>query len=80
MQQWYALSDQGAEEVSYDIQTMRAVCGRDAIPDKTILNCCHLLERHHLTMPLFAAVAEHLVAKCAARQHYRRRDAEVAYQ
>ena len=42
LQQWYTLSDPGAEEALYDIQSMRAFCGlelgRDAIPDE-ILNC-----------------------------------------
>jgi IS5 family transposase len=43
LQQWYSLSDPGAEEALYDIQSMRAFChvelGRDAIPDETtILN------------------------------------------
>ena len=49
LQQWYNLSDPGAEESLYDIQSMRAFCGlelvRDAIPDETpILNFRHLLE------------------------------------
>src|SRR3977135_4343117 len=43
LQQWYNLSDPGAEEALYDIQSMRAFCdlelGRDPIPDETtILN------------------------------------------
>jgi IS5 family transposase len=68
LQQWYALSDPGAEEALYDIQSMRTFCGlelgRDAIPDETtILNFRHLLERHDLTKAIFAAVAEHLEAK-----------------
>ena len=51
---WYSLSDPGAEEALYDIQSMRAFArlqlGRDAIPDETtILNFRHLLERHDLT-------------------------------
>jgi len=70
LQQWYALSDPGAEEALYDIQSMRAFCGfelgRDAIPDETtILNFRHLLERHDLTKAVFAAVAEHLEARGA---------------
>src|SRR3954464_7205534 len=49
LQQWYNLSDPGAEEALYDIQSMRAFCnlelGRDPIPDETtILNFRHLLE------------------------------------
>ena len=68
LQQWYNLSDPGAEEALYDIQSMRAFSGfelgRDAIPDETtILNFRHLLERHDLTKSIFAAVAEHLAAK-----------------
>lgn len=65
LQQWYQLSDPGAEEALYDIQSMRAFAGlelgRDALPDETtILNFRHLLERHALTKAIFAAVAEHL--------------------
>jgi IS5 family transposase len=68
LQQWYTLSDPGAEEALYDIQSMRTFCGlelgRDAIPDETtILNFRHLLERHELTKAIFAAVSEHLAAK-----------------
>src|SRR5512144_2809877 len=68
LQQWYNLSDPGAEEALYDIQSMRAFAGlelgRDAMPDETtILNFRHLLERHELTKAIFAAVAEHLAAK-----------------
>jgi Transposase domain (DUF772) len=48
------LSDPGAEEALYDIQSMRAFCGlelgHDEVPDETtILNLRHLLERHDLT-------------------------------
>jgi len=65
LQQWYNLSDPGAEEALYDICSMRAFAGlelgRDAIPDETtILNFRHLLERHELTKAVFAAVAAHL--------------------
>ena len=68
LQQWYTLSDPGAEEALYDIQSMRAFAGlelgRDAIPDETtILNFRHLLERHGLTQAIFTAVAEYLAAK-----------------
>ena len=70
LQQWYQLSDPGAEEALYDIQSMRAFAGlelgRDVIPDETtILNFRHLLERHDLTKAVFAAVADHLEAKGA---------------
>ena len=68
LQQWYNLSDPGAEEALYDIQSMRAFAGldlgRDAIPDETtILNFRHLLERHDLTKAIFEGVAAHLAAK-----------------
>jgi len=65
LQQWYQLSDPGAEEALYDIQSMRAFAGlelgRDAIPDETtILNFRHLLEAHDLTKAMFDAVSAHL--------------------
>lgn len=70
LQQWYQLSDPGAEEALYDIQSMREFTGlelgHDAIPDETtILNFRHLLERHDLTKSLFATVSEHLQARGA---------------
>ena len=70
LQQWYQLSDPGAEEALYDIQSMRAFAGlelgRDAIPDETtILNFRHLLERHDLTKSMFDAVSSHLEDKGA---------------
>ena len=70
LQQWYNLSDPGAEEALYDIQSMRAFCdlelGRDPIPDETtILNFRHLLEAHGLTKAVFEAVAEYLEARGA---------------
>jgi len=65
LQQWYQLSDPGAEEALYDSQSMRAFAGlelgRDAIPDETtILNFRHLLEAHDLTKAIFDAVSAHL--------------------
>jgi IS5 family transposase len=68
LQQWYNLSDPGAEEALYDMHSLRAFAGlelgRDAIPDETtILNFRHLLERHALTEAIFATVAEHLEAR-----------------
>lgn len=70
LQQWYNLSDPGAEEALYDIHSMRAFCGLelgcDPIPDETtILHFRHLLERHELTKAIFAAVTEHLEARGA---------------
>ena len=82
LQQWYNLSDPGAEEVLYDICSMRAFAGlelgRDAIPDETtILNFRHLLERHELTKAVFAAVSELLEARGALlRGGTSRRDAD----
>ena len=69
-QQWYHLSDPGAEEALYDIQSLRAFChlelGRDPIPDETTtLNFRHLLETHGLTKAVFEAVADHLEARGA---------------
>ena len=65
LQQWYGLSDPGAEEALYDMHSMREFAGldlgHDAIPDETtILNFRHLLERHALTEGLFAAVSSYL--------------------
>jgi IS5 family transposase len=70
LQQWYQLSDPGAEEALYDIQSMRAFAGlelgRDAIPDETtILNFRHLLEANDLTKAIFEAVRAHLEYKGA---------------
>ena len=70
LQQWYQLSDPGAEEALYDIQSMRAFAGlelgRDAIPDETtILNFRHLLESNDLTKAIFEAVSAHLEDKGA---------------
>jgi len=70
LQQWYQLSDPGAEEALYDIQSMRAFAslelGCDAIPDETtILNFRHLLEVNELTKAIFEAVAGHLENKGA---------------
>ena len=62
LQQWYGLSDPGAEEALYDMHSMRDFVGldlaRDPIPDEsTILNFRHLLEKHGLTKALFSEVA-----------------------
>ena len=70
LQQWYQLSDPGAEEALYDIQSMRAFAGlelgHDAIPDETtILNFRHLLEAHGLTKAIFETVSAHLEDKGA---------------
>ena len=65
LQQWYGLSDPGAEEALYDMHSMRDFVGldlaRDAIPDEsTILNFRHLLEHHKLTEALFVEVSTYL--------------------
>lgn len=65
LQQWYNLSDPGAEEALYDSITMRQFAGvssdADVIPDETsILNFRRLLERHQLTERLFAEINAHL--------------------
>ncbi len=65
LQQWYSLSDPGAEEALYDMHSMRDFAGldlaHDPIPDETtILNFRHLLERHDLTEALFGAVSNYL--------------------
>ena len=70
LQQWYQLSDPGAEEALYDIQSMRAFAGlelgRDAIPDETtILNFRHLLEANDSVKAIFEAVRTNLEDKGA---------------
>ena len=68
LQQWYALSDPGAEEALYDIESMRRFAGfdltHDAIPDETtILHFRHLLEKHDLTDAIFVSVRDYLEDK-----------------
>jgi transposase, IS5 family len=65
LQQWYNLSDPGAEEALYDSIAMREFAGvrsdADVIPDETtILNFRRLLEQHQLTERLFAEINAHL--------------------
>ncbi len=65
LQQWYNLSDPGAEEALYDSITMRQFAGvstdADVIPDETsILNFRRLLEKHALTERLLAEINAHL--------------------
>ena len=65
LQQWYNLSDPGAEEALYDSITMRRFAGvstdADVIPDETsILNFRRLLETHQLTEQVFAEINTHL--------------------
>ncbi len=68
LQQWYALSDPGAEEALYDMDSMRRFAGldlaHDAIPDETtILHFRHLLEKHDLTDAIFVSVRDYLEEK-----------------
>lgn len=65
LQQWYNLSDPGAEEALYDSITMRQFAGvstdADVIPDETsILNFRRLLEKHRLTERLLSEINAHL--------------------
>lgn len=65
VQQWYNLSDPGAEEALYDSITMRHFAGvstdADIIPDETsILNFRRLLEEHQLTERLLGEINAHL--------------------
>ena len=65
LQQWYNLSDPGAEEALYDSLTMRQFAGvctdADVIPDETsILKFRRLLERHQLTARLLTEINTHL--------------------
>ena len=68
LQQWYNLSDPGAEDALYDSITMRRFAGvttdADVIPDETsILNFRRLLERHQLTEQLFSEINAHLAER-----------------
>lgn len=65
LQQWYNLSDPGAEEALYDSITMRRFAAvssdADIIPDETsILNFRRLLESHQLTERLLGEINAHL--------------------
>ena len=65
LQQWYALSDPAVEEALYDSAAMRRFVGIDlgseGAPDETtVCKFRHLLEKHGLAKPLFAAVSAHL--------------------
>ena len=65
LQQWFNLSDPGAEEALYESVSMcRFVgidLGREPVPDETtILKFRHLLEKHRLGKKLFREVHRHL--------------------
>ena len=64
LQQWYSLSDPGAEEFLYDIPIARAFAKVDInhIPDETtLLNFRRLLEEQKLTKQIFEAINHHLI-------------------
>ena len=68
LQQWYNLSDPGAEDALYDSIAMREFAGvrtdADVIPDESsILNFRRLLERHQLTEALFVEINAHLAER-----------------
>ena len=65
LQQWFNLSDPGAEEALYDSTSMRKFAGVDLgnapVPDETtICKFRHLLEKHDLGKKLFEEVNAHL--------------------
>lgn len=68
MQNWFNLSDPQAEDLLYDIESMRRFAGielaEEDIPDEsTILRFRHLLEEHRLTEAIFAEVRSLLEEK-----------------
>jgi len=68
LQQWFNLSDPGAEDAIYDSESMRRFAGvelgEDKIPDETtILRFRHLLETHQLTAGIFAEIGSLLTEK-----------------
>ena len=68
LQQWYNLSDPGAEDALYDSITMRQFAGvrtdEDVIPDESsILNFRRLLESHQLTEQVFSEINAHLAER-----------------
>ena len=68
LQQWFNLSDPQAEDAIYDSESMRRFAGvelsEDLVPDETtILRFRHLLEEHHVTAAIFAAVRDLLAEK-----------------
>ena len=65
LQQWFNLSDPGAEEALYDSSSMRRFAGIDLgempVPDEsTVLRFRHLLEAHGLGEKLFQQVHAYL--------------------
>ena len=68
LQQWFNLSDPGAEDAIYDSESMRRFArvelGEDVVPDETtILRFRHLLEQHGLTGAIFDEIGGMLEAR-----------------
>ena len=68
LQQWFNLSDPGAEEALYDSTSMRMFAkielGQEEIPDETtILNFRRFLEEHELPQKFFARINKLLEEK-----------------
>lgn len=65
MQNWFGYGDPAMEEGLYEIAPVRQFAGvsltRETVPDETtILNFCHVLERHQLAEQIFAEVNAYL--------------------
>jgi IS5 family transposase len=68
LQQWYGLSDPGAEEALYDSDSMRRFAqielASEPVPDEsTIMNFRHLLEKKKLTEKMFKATGKFLAER-----------------
>jgi transposase, IS5 family len=68
LQQWFNLSDPGAEDALYESAVLRRFAGVDLgrapAPDETtILNFRHLLEQHDLGGAMLGAVNQHLESR-----------------
>ncbi len=68
LQQWYALSDPGAEEAIYDRNSFQKFLDIDLLADRvpdesTILHFRHLLEKHELQKKFFEVVQKVLAHK-----------------
>ncbi|WP_394808914.1 IS5 family transposase, partial [Nitrosomonas sp.] len=68
VQQCFGFSDEGTEDAVYNSQAIRRFVGidlnREAAPDATtLLKFRHLLEAHHLTESIFAAINAHLAER-----------------
>jgi len=68
LQQWYSLSDPGAEEMLYDMPCMREFAQlefneRDIPDETTILNFRRLIEKHDLSQAIFDDIKDYLNEK-----------------